>query len=175
MFDDSAPGNCLCFANFMEWYSQNEKVFWFSFRSKSAFYQKALAAFFSSRYPSTSVIIVKNLMEWLLLSLVPRSSFLIGVKRQCLHNGMICLDIQIRQFQNNRQNFAKWSPNQQFCICRGSCNLFYEKRFLRPKKSDQNNKEVQKFSIFPVNQTGCSPELQAAFHPSGYQLSFPYS
>ena len=114
----------------------------------------------------------KNIQECQLLRLVPGNANLTGGRCQYSYIHMNCLDIQIRVFQNDPLNFSHRGPNQQLCNYRASFN--HNKLGNVPyigNFKDRKNEKVLKFSIFPENQTFCSPKLLAAFRPLGYQLT----
>ena len=89
----------------------------------------------------------------------------------------ICLDKQIRFFSKQPANcFLLQGLSQPFCKCRATFNniILGIVSYIRNYK-DRKNEKVQKFSIFPANQTFCSPKLLAAFRPLEYQSKLFYS
>ena len=133
--------------------------------------QKLAAAIHSPRYQRT---FVKKTCH--LFGLINRKASLIGGKCQKLDFRVFVLIINSDCFRNNRLNFSSPSHNQKNYNCRASfINFILGNAFYIGNIRERNDLQVQKFSIFPENESFCSPKLLAAFRPSGYQATFFYS
>ena len=74
-------------------------------------------------------------------------------------------------FPNGRLNFLIPGLNKQFCTSRESINIIIP--YIGNLK-DRNSLPAQSISLFTEFQTFCSPNMLAAFCPSGLLSTFSY-
>ena len=133
---------------------------WF-FWKLTCFSQKKTSPVSFIKESVVSLVTCDIISEFQWLSLVPRSAKLNDKFFERLHIRLICLNIQTSYFETNRLNFSSQGLNQQLCISRASNKHTISRNVFCIKNiTDQKNERIQKFFIFPENQTFCSPNLK---------------
>ena len=148
-------------ANFMDCYNLSVEGSWFFLKNKPASQKlvlfNKLTHFFRNQ--------CKLIRECHFLRLASRNAFLVWKKRANLHFCKICFGNQ-----NKWLNFLHQEDlSQPLSISAGSINYTIWGSFAPIGNfTDQNGHKVVFFSLFPENQTLCSPKLLAVIQSSGY-------